>query len=72
MLVLTGKIGDSFIIGDGEITVRLLKDSRTGVFRLGFEDKTKPSVSIHREKIFQRIKEEGKPNQLINLKGERV
>lgn len=52
MLILTRKIGESLLIGDGvEITVLSIRGSQV---KLGV--KAPKEISVHREEIYQRIK----------------
>ncbi|MDT9587610.1 MAG: carbon storage regulator CsrA [Candidatus Arsenophonus melophagi] len=54
MLILTRRVGESLIIGDG-VTVTVLGVKGNQV-RLGV--KAPRNVSVHREEIYQRIKAE--------------
>jgi carbon storage regulator len=55
MLILTRRISESIIIGHNvKITVLGVKGSQV---RLGIE--APPEVSVHREEIYERIKQEG-------------
>ena len=54
MLILTRKKGESILIGDKEITITLLGINGNQA-RLGVQ--ADPSVSVHREEIYQRIQE---------------
>lgn len=54
MLILTRRVGETVVIGD-EVTVTVL-GVKGNQIRLGV--KAPRSVSVHREEIFQRIREE--------------
>ena len=54
MLVLTRKLGERLKIGHG-ITVTVI-EIKNGQVRLGIE--APPSVGVHREEVYQRIREQ--------------
>jgi carbon storage regulator len=54
MLILTRKLGENIRIGD-KIKVTVL-DIKGGQVKLGIE--APPEVSVHREEIYERIREE--------------
>jgi carbon storage regulator len=54
LLILTRKVGESITIGDGSITVSVMEVKGRQV-RLGIS--APPSTPIHRQEIFQKIKE---------------
>lgn len=54
MLILTRKIGKTLVIGEN-VTITILGTQR-GQVRLGIE--APKNVSVHREEIYRRIKEE--------------
>jgi carbon storage regulator len=54
LLILTRKVGESITIGDGSITVSVMEVKGRQV-RLGIN--APPSTPIHRQEIFQKIKE---------------
>ena len=61
MLVLTRRVGESIMIGD-DVVVTVLGTNRGTQVRLGI---TAPnSIAVHREEIYQRIKEEQQNNQI--------
>jgi carbon storage regulator len=53
MLILSRKIGESIIIGNGEVVLTVLNRNQYGEIRLGFE--AIPEISIHREEIYNKI-----------------
>jgi carbon storage regulator CsrA len=55
MLILTRRIGETVVIGDGTITVKALA-VKGGQVRLGIN--APASVSIHREEIYAKISAE--------------
>jgi carbon storage regulator len=54
MLILTRRVGESLVIGDGEVTVTVLGVKGNQV-RIG--TKAPKHVSVHREEIYDRIKQ---------------
>lgn len=54
MLILTRKIGEKIIIGD-DITITVL-DKNFNRVRLGID--APPDVAVHREEIYDKIKEQ--------------
>lgn len=60
MLILTRRIGETLMIGDDPIMVTVLavKDNHV---RIGI--KAPPTVPVHREEIYERIKEQRKQDQ---------
>lgn len=56
MLILTRRVGESIVIGDMEVTITVLSVKGNQV-RVGVN--AVPSIAIHREEIYQRIKHEG-------------
>lgn len=54
MLVLIRKVGEAIVIGDGEVRITVLHHRGQQV-RLGIE--AAPDISVHREEVFNRIKE---------------
>ena len=58
MLILTRRLGESVKIGD-EVTVTVL-GVKGGQVRLGFT--APPSVAVHREEVYERIRAEASPN----------
>ena len=59
MLILTRRIGETVMIGD-EVTITVLGVKGSQV-RIGFN--APKNVAVHREEIYQRIKEEEKGSQ---------
>ena len=60
MLILTRKIGESLIIGDGEVRIAVL-GVRGHQVRLGV---TAPrNVAVHRDEIYQRIHDTDNPQE---------
>jgi carbon storage regulator len=55
MLILTRRVGETLVIGDGSITVTVV-GIREGQVRLGI--KAPKSVAVHREEVFNRIQQE--------------
>jgi carbon storage regulator len=55
MLVLIRKVGEAIVIGDGEVRITILHHRGQQV-RLGIE--AAPDISVHREEVFTRIREE--------------
>ena len=55
MLILTRRIGEKIILGDGEVEFVILAVKGNHV-RVGIN--APPTVSVHREEIFKRIKAE--------------
>lgn len=55
MLVLTRSVGERLIIGNGEIKLTIL-DVRGNQVRIGID--APKHITVHREEIFLRIKEE--------------
>ena len=55
MLVLTRAIGEKLIVNDGEIKLSILEVKGNQV-RIGID--APKSVTVHREEIYQRIREE--------------
>lgn len=55
MLVLSCKINDKIIIDDGAITIKVVAKHK-GKVQLGFE--APKQLSIHRQKIFDKIKQQ--------------
>lgn len=55
MLILTRRVGETIVIGNGEITATVLGVKGNQV-RLGFN--APKSVQIHREEIYERIQRE--------------
>lgn len=53
MLILTRKVGEKIVIGDGDIVFEIL-NNKNGQVRVGIS--APDHVSIHREEIFNRIK----------------
>lgn len=56
MLILTRKLGENIRIGD-DVKITIL-DIRGGQVKLGIE--APPHVSVHREEIYERIREENR------------
>ena len=56
MLILTRKVGESIIIGE-DITLTVLGVTRNRQIKLGID--APGNVSVHREEIFLKIKEQG-------------
>ncbi len=54
MLVLTRRIGETIVLGDGEVRITVLAVNG-GQVKLGV--KADESISIHREEIYQRIEQ---------------
>lgn len=54
MLVLTRKMGESVVIGDNEINVKVLGITGNQI-RLGID--APKEVSVHRQEIYDRIKQ---------------
>ncbi len=69
MLVLTRAIGERLIIGNGEITLHVL-EIRGNQVRLGIE--APRHIPVHREEIFNRIKENQKDEEVPVLEEEKV
>jgi len=57
MLVLTRKVSETVVIGDGEITITVLGVKGNQV-RIGIH--APDNVTVHREEIYQRIQAEKK------------
>lgn len=53
MLILTRKVGEKIIVGDGEIVFEIL-NNKNGQVRIGIV--APDHISIHREEVFTRIK----------------
>ena len=62
MLILTRRIGEAVVIGDVEVTVTVLGVKGNQV-RLGFH--ADAAIPIHREEIYQKIKEEKSMNEQV-------
>ncbi len=60
MLVLTRSVGERLFINDGEIKIRVLEVKGNQV-RIGVE--APREVTVHREEIFERIKEKEKQKE---------
>jgi len=66
MLILTRKLGENIRIGD-DVKITIL-DIKGGQVKLGIE--APPHISVHREEIYERIREENRrasevPPQLL-------
>lgn len=55
MLVLTRKIGEKIVIGNGEITIKIVS-CKNGAVQLGID--APDDVSVHREEVYNRIRRE--------------
>jgi carbon storage regulator len=64
MLILTRKLGENIRIGD---TIRIVVlDIKGGQVKLGID--APPSVAVHREEIYERIREENRRASGISAK----
>ena len=52
MLILTRKVGEKIVVGNGEIVFEIL-NNKNGQVRVGIQ--APEHVSIHREEVFNRI-----------------
>jgi len=57
MLILTRRIGESVIIGNNEIRITIISSNNNQI-RIGID--APKDVSVHREEIYNKIKNEGK------------
>jgi carbon storage regulator len=68
MLLLSRRSGQSIIIGDHEIVLRII-DMRHGVVRLGIE--APKNVAVHREEVYVRILKERAEAMSADNQGEK-
>jgi carbon storage regulator CsrA len=59
MLILARRVGESIIVGDNDVLIKVLDISRRREVRIGIMTKDR-ATPIHREEIFLQILEEGK------------